>query len=126
MSRAGISGMGVISALGSGLESTRKALFGSAEPIPRLPGRFETSLELPVFEIPDPAPAGETGLPVRFLLRALGEALAAAKLTPETLRTMPSVTQMTSIPPARSWSTTDCDAYSSVMMQPLRSRWKLA
>ena len=88
MSRAGISGMGVVSALGDGLESTRKALFGSVEPIPRLPGRFETSLELPVFEIPDPAPAGEAGLPVRFLLRALEEALAAAKLTSEMLRTM--------------------------------------
>ena len=88
MSRAGISGMGVISALGDGLESTRKALFGSAEPIPRLPGRFETSLELPVFELPDPCPAGEAGLPVHFLLRALDEALAAAKLTPEMLRAM--------------------------------------
>ena len=88
MSRAGISGMGVISALGGDLESTRKALFGSAEPIPRRPGRFETSLELPVFEIPDPAPAKDVGLPVRFLLHALDEALDAAKLTREMLRTM--------------------------------------
>ena len=88
MSRAGISGMGVISALGDGLESTRKALFGSAEPVPRLPSRFETGLQLPVFEIPDPFPAGETGLPVRFLLHALDEALAAAKLTREMLRSM--------------------------------------
>ena len=88
MSRAGISGMGVISALGDGLEATRKALFGSAEPVPRLPRRFETALDLPVFEIPDPAPAGDIGLPLRFLLHALDEALAAAKLTRETLRTM--------------------------------------
>ena len=88
MSRAGISGMGVISALGDGLEATRKALFGSAEPVPCPPRRFETSLELPVFEIPDPAPGGDAGLPVRFLLQALDEALKAAKLTPEMLRSM--------------------------------------
>ena len=88
MSRAGISGMGVISALGDGLESTRKALFGSAEPVPCLPRRFETSLELPVFELPDPAPGGDAGLPVRFLLHALDEALGEAKLTREMLRTM--------------------------------------
>ena len=72
MSRAGISGMGVISALGDGLEATKKALFGSAEPVPRLPRRFETALDLPVFEIPDPAPAGDTGLPLRFLLQVSG------------------------------------------------------
>ena len=61
MSRAGISGMGVISALGDGLETTRKALF-AAEPLPNLPRRFETALKLPVFEIPDPTPAGDAGL----------------------------------------------------------------
>ena len=80
--------MGVVSALGSGLESTRKALFGLKEPVPRLPRRFETGLKLPVFEIPDPPPVGETGLPVRFLLQAFDEALAAAKLDREKLRTM--------------------------------------
>ena len=87
MSRAGISGMGVISALGDGLETTRKALF-AAEPLPNLPRRFETALKLPVFEIPEPAPVGDAGLPVRFLLHALDEALEGAKLTREMLRTM--------------------------------------
>lgn len=88
MSRAGISGMGVISALGDGLEATREALFAPAEPLPNLPRRFETALKLPVFEIADPAPAGDAGLPVRFLLHALDEALKTAKLTREMLRTM--------------------------------------
>ena len=87
MSRAGISGMGVISALGDGLETTRQALF-AAEPLPNLPRRFETALKLPVFEIPEPAPVGDAGLPVRFLLHALDEALEDAKLTREMLRTM--------------------------------------
>ena len=64
MSRAGISGMGVISALGDGLETTRKALF-AAEPLPNLPRRFETALKLPVFEIPEPAPVGDAGLPFK-------------------------------------------------------------
>lgn len=88
MSRAGISGMGVISALGNDLESTRKALFAPTEPLPHLPRRFETALKLPVFEIPEPAPVGDAGLPVRFLLHALDEALKEAKLTGEMLRTM--------------------------------------
>ena len=88
MSRAGISGMGVISALGDGLETTRKALFAPTDPLPHLPRRFETALKLPVFEIPEPAPAGDAGLPVRFLLHALDEALEGAKLTREMLRTM--------------------------------------
>ena len=88
MSRAGISGMGVISALGNDLESTRKAIFAPTEPLPHLPRRFETALKLPVFEIPEPAPADEARLPVRFLLHALDEALETAKLTREMLRNM--------------------------------------
>ena len=79
MSRAGISGMGVISALGDGLETTRKALF-AAEPLPNLPRRFETALKLPVFEIPEPVPVGDAGLPVRFLLRPLSLQQAPAPL----------------------------------------------
>ena len=88
MSRAGISGMGVISALGNDLESTRKALFAPTEPLPHLPRRFETALKLPVFELPEPVPAVDAPLPVRFLLHALDEALKEAKLTREMLRTM--------------------------------------
>ena len=87
MSRAGISGMGIVSALGDCLEAPRKNLFAHDDPVPHLPRRFETELKLPVFEIPDP-PASEdgAGLPVRFLLRALDEALKNANLSSGELR----------------------------------------
>jgi len=80
--------MGIVSALGNGVESTRQALFSGREPAPHLPRRFETQLKLPVFEIPDPPPSGDgAGLPVRFLLHALDEALKDARLVPQDLRT---------------------------------------
>ena len=79
--------MGIVSALGDGVDSTRTALFAHDEPVPRPPRRFETQLKLPVFEIPDPpATADGAGLPVRFLLHALDEALKNAKLSPGELR----------------------------------------
>ena len=87
MSRAGISGMGVISALGDGVENTRRALFSTSPRLPETPRRFDTALELPVFEIPIPPEGGaDTGLPMRFLLHALDEALANARLTRGELR----------------------------------------
>ena len=88
MSRAGISGMGVLSALGDGVAATRSALFAASPRLPEIPRRFETALKLPVFEIPIP-PGGETdaGLPVRFLLHALDEALTSARITRDELRT---------------------------------------
>ena len=88
MSRAGISGMGVVSALGDGTTVTRSALYAPTVPTPRIPCRFGTELKLPVFEIPEPAAAAEagTGLPVRFLLHALDEALAEAKISRDELR----------------------------------------
>ena len=87
MSRAGISGMGVISALGDGIAATRNALFSASPRLPEAPRRFDTALTLPVFEIPIPPDGGpDTGLPVRFLLHALDEALAGARLTRDELR----------------------------------------
>ena len=87
MSRAGISGVGVISALGDGAETTRSALFSSSPRLPEAPRRIATELELAVFEIPVPEMPGIPGLPLRFLLRALDEALADAKLTRDELKT---------------------------------------
>ena len=91
MPRAGISGVGVISALGKNAEETRRNLFASVPVrLPAPPRRIETKLELPVFEIPVPEvdPADETlKFPLRFLLHALAEALADARISPEELRT---------------------------------------
>lgn len=87
MSRAGISGTGVISALGGDMESTRRNLFAPSPRLPEAPRRIVTQLKLPVFEIPVPERPGIPGLPLRFLLHALDEALADARLTREELRT---------------------------------------
>jgi len=89
MSRAGISGIGVVSALGDGAERTRSALFAPSPRLPEKPHRIRTELDLAVFEIPIPEDgAGDIpSLPLRFLLHALDEALNSAKLTRESLRT---------------------------------------
>ena len=79
MSRAGISGVGVISARGEGAEATRSALFAPSPRLPEPPRRIETELPLTVFEIPVPDIPEIPGLPLRFLLRALDEALADAR-----------------------------------------------
>lgn len=87
MSRAGISGMGVMSALGDGVAATRSALFSASPRLPEMPRRFETALALPVFEIPVPRDgATGWGLPLRFLLHVLDEALENARLTYDDLR----------------------------------------
>ena len=54
MSRAGISGTGVISALGDGREATGEALYSPSPRLPEKPRRIATKLDLPVFEIPEP------------------------------------------------------------------------
>ncbi|MBQ9335738.1 MAG: beta-ketoacyl-[Lentisphaeria bacterium] len=87
MAQAGISGIGVISALGRNAAETASALYADPPKLPALPTRFETKLSLPVFEIADPEPGAPCGMPLRFLRAALAEALAHAKLTPEMLRT---------------------------------------
>ena len=86
MATAGISGIGVISALGRNAEETRQALYAGPHAIPQPPARFETKLTLPVFEIPVPGPQDGQSLPLRFLRIALAEALKDAHLTPEMLK----------------------------------------
>ena len=86
MSRAGISGVGVISALGEGAERTRSALFAPSPRLPEIPRRFDTRLTLRVFEIPVPEIPEIPGIPLRFLLRALDEALVDARLTEAEMR----------------------------------------
>ena len=87
MSLAGISGIGVISALGRNAEETRKALYAEPSALPKPPTRFETGLKLPVFEIEVPDWPEVPGIPLRFLLTALEEALKNTEsgfwITPE-------------------------------------------
>ena len=72
MPRAGISGFGIISALGGNVPETECALFSGPTRLPMPPRRIETALKLPVFEIEVPeVPADVPGIPLRFLLRAL-------------------------------------------------------
>ena len=88
MARAGISGYGVLSALGRNAAESAANLCASAPPVlPIPPRRIETGLDLPVFEIEVPPAPGEEnlGLPLRFLLCALREALERARLTPDEL-----------------------------------------
>jgi len=89
MARAGISGVGVISALGRNAEETCKALYAEQPALPRQPSRIETGLHLPVFEIVSQTDAPKdmsTGFPLYFLQFALQEALDQARLTPELLK----------------------------------------
>ena len=86
MSLAGISGAGVISALGRNMEETRTALFAENPVLPQPTRRLETKLKLPVFEIPVPEGHDELGLPLRFLLAAVTEALRNAALTSAMLK----------------------------------------
>lgn len=76
-----ISGFGAVSSLGVGLDATRQGLYSAPRP-PALPTRVDTSLPLPVFEVPLP---GESGQPGGFtntmIALALEEALDQAGLT---------------------------------------------
>ncbi len=88
MALAGISGRGIVSALGRNLPETRHALFAPALPVPAPSRRIQTTLPLPVFELDwvetSPCPGGIT---MHLLQHALEEALAEADLTPEDLAT---------------------------------------
>ena len=70
MKRAGISGMGVLSALGRNCRETVERLRTGDFVLPRLTERFETALELPVFELDEPAKPSffRGGYPLLFLL----------------------------------------------------------
>ena len=85
MALAGISGAGVISVLGHNLKETRSALYAENPVLPKPTDRFETKLNLPVFEIEVPPWEETPSLPLRLLLTALAEALKNANLTPDML-----------------------------------------
>ena len=86
MALAGISGMGVISALGQNLEETLSTLYAENPALPKPTTRFETKLDLPVFEIEIPIWEETPSLPLRLLLTSLSEALKNANLTPAVLK----------------------------------------
>ncbi len=69
-----ISGFGAVSSLGVGLDATRQGLYAPPRP-PALPTRVDTSLPLPVFEVPL---AGESGQPGGFTNTMIELALAEA------------------------------------------------
>ena len=80
-------GMGLTSALGTGIGRTLRAMYAEEPPSPVLPSAFETELLRPVFAVPD-LPR-DTRLPGGFctmlLKTALDEALDRAGLTPAEL-----------------------------------------
>ncbi len=83
-----IIGIGIISALGKNLSETKKNLFADTPVLPHPPTKFKTSLDLPVFEIPDvPSlpnyPGNYTG---QILNMALDEALAQTNLSLDDLK----------------------------------------
>lgn len=83
MARAGISGIGLISALGCNSLETAKNLFSMSPKLPAPPKRIRTGLTRPVFELETET---ERQIPLMFLLKALQEALEQAKLTKEYLQ----------------------------------------
>ena len=88
MGRAGISGMGVLSALGGNCRETAEKLWADNFVLPSFTRRFDTALKLPVFELDEPEkkPEFKGGYPLLFLLHALEEALLDAGLTREALK----------------------------------------
>ena len=83
-----ILGIGVISAIGNNVEETRRTLYTETPRLPALPQRIDTSLPLPVFEIPGIVPdeSQPGGVSMQLLRIALEEALDNAKLTPAALQ----------------------------------------
>lgn len=82
MTEAGISGIGILSAVGSDLPETRANLWSDTPVLPRLPRRIETALKLPVFEVTSPEKPADFpgGHPLFFLMQVVNEALHHAKL----------------------------------------------
>lgn len=83
MARAGISGIGLFSALGNNAAETVENLFSQSPRLPDVPHRIKTALSKPVFELPTQS---DRRVPLTFLLSALEEALADAGLTKEDLK----------------------------------------
>ncbi|MBO7090354.1 MAG: hypothetical protein J6W23_01120, partial [Victivallales bacterium] len=83
-----IIGIGILSALGKNLLQTKENLFADTPVLPHPPTKFKTSLNLPVFEIPDlptlpDYPGSYTG---QILNIALDEAIAQSNLSMDDLR----------------------------------------
>lgn len=83
MARAGISGIGLFSALGNNAAETAENLFSQSPRLPDVPRRIKTALSKPVFELPTQS---DRRVPLTFLLSALEEALTDAGLTKEALK----------------------------------------
>ncbi len=83
MTPSPILGIGVISAIGNNVEETRRNLYTDTPRLPALPQRIETTLPLPVFEIPGihPDESQPGGISMQLLRIALEEAFDDAKLT---------------------------------------------
>ncbi|MBO7620195.1 MAG: hypothetical protein J6T06_06775, partial [Victivallales bacterium] len=83
-----IIGIGILSALGKNLLQTKENLFDDTPVLPHPPTKIETSLNLPVFEIPDlpPLPDFPGGYTGQILNIALDEALAQSNLPMEDLK----------------------------------------
>jgi len=81
-------GLGVVSALGTGLSATRQALYADTPRLPAPPSCLQTRLTLPVFEVPGLVrqPDQPGGVSMQLLRMALEEALASADLDKERLR----------------------------------------
>lgn len=87
---AGISGAGIISALGNDISETLNNLYGANPVLPELSRRVETTLLLPVFEVSGVLPKADIpgGFTMQLLQIALDEALDGAKMTLEMLRNL--------------------------------------
>lgn len=88
MTSSSILGIGVISAIGNDAEETRRNLYTDTPRLPALPQRLETTLPLPVFEIPGihPDETQPGGVSMQLLRIALEEAFDDAKLTMATMQ----------------------------------------
>lgn len=80
MHRAFVKSYGIVSSLGIGVYATQKSLFGDKEILPSLPRKVQTTLQLPVFEVPgmEPEPDVAGGFSMQMLKSALHEALERA------------------------------------------------
>lgn len=83
MARAGISGIGLVSALGNNALETAENLFSLSPRLPAPPTRIQTGLSRPVFELQTES---DRQVPLTFLLTALNEALENAGLTRDDLK----------------------------------------
>ena len=87
MARAGISGIGIKSALGGNRTETLKNLFADFPALPGGTDRYQTELDLPVFTLPEKKdPEFFFEWPVYLLQHALEEALSHANLTLDDLK----------------------------------------